>query len=253
MFHESLDVAARRDGLRLFERELARHLGPGLLGVVYRAMTDDLVAVLDGPGRISRRIDPTAVLRNRWTRFADWQDTLSPALRRRMAEIAADDTVEVSTATGRTDLDAHELAVLLNAHRARQDQRAWQEGQRSRLAGLHLDTRSPVSAAYLDLLVRRPDVTTRVYRDRAGRLLALNTMLDNPVSPALGHWADLPVGAGGRPGLYLDCYAHCVRQVIERGRPELTAGRTLLDSKAALGFGRRELSTVAVPRPVMGR
>ncbi|TDP98160.1 hypothetical protein [Labedaea rhizosphaerae] len=92
-------------------------------------------------------------------------------------------------APGRTDLDAHELALLLNAHRARQDERAWVGGQRSRTGGLHMDTRSPLS-------------------------------------PYVGKLA-------------------C--------RPELAAGRALLQVKRAFGVGTRDLTTPAAPRPVMGR
>jgi hypothetical protein len=41
--------------------------------------------------------------------------------------------------------------------------------------------------------------------------------------------------------------------MIEQNRPELTAGRALLGNKTALGFGTRALSSIAVPRPVLGR
>ena len=248
VFDDVLDVAGRRVAIRDFERALRAYLGAGLLGVIYRAMNAELVPALAGRGRIIREIDPSAVLCNDYSTVDDWERTLAPEVRWRLR---AD--VEPEAAFGRTDLDPRELATMLNAHRARQDARAWAGGQRSRIGGLRLDTRSPVAPAYLDALVRRPDVLTRTYRDETGRLLGFNTMIDHPDGCAVHHWAALPSAAGGRKGLYVDCYARCVAHMIAQGRPELTAGRAMLAEKAALGFGTRPLYSVAVPRPVLGR
>lgn len=253
VFDSALDAHSRRVALRHFERELTRYLGSGALGVVYRAMTEDVASAMAGRGRFVREIDPTAVMGNKWPRFEDWLACVPPSVRSTVERLATDRTLRISTGSARTDLDASELAALLNAHRARQDARAWNEGQRPRIAGLHLDTRSPISVAYLDALVRRTDVVTRVYREPGGRILAFNTMIDHPVSSAVHHWAALSTRDGGRRDLYVDAYAHCVRRMIDKGRPELTAGRTLLDVKEKLGFGTRPLRSVAVPRPVMGR
>lgn len=238
----------RHAAIREFERALRTHAGPGLLGVVYRAMDPGLVPALAGRGRLAREIDPAAVLVNRYSTVDEWAAALAPDVRRHL-----DPDVATEAAFARTDLDLHELAVLLNAHRARQDERAWAGGQRSRIGGLHLDTRSPIAPAYLDELVRRPDVLTRTYRDGAGRLLGFNTMIDHETGCAVHHWAALPSAAGGRKGLYVDCYARCVAHMIAEGRPELTAGRAMLPEKTALGFGTRSLFSVAVPRPVLGR
>lgn len=234
--------------VRQFERALRDHVGPGLLGVIYRAMNPDLVPALAGRGRVAREIDPAAVLRNTYSTVDEWERGLAPGIRQHLRP-----DVGTEAAFGRTDVDPHELAVLLNAHRARQDERAWAGGQRSRIGGLHMDTRSPISPGYLDALVRRQDVLTRTYRDDAGRLLGFNTMIDHPAGCAVHHWAAQPSAAGGRKGLYVDCYARCVAHMIAEGRPELTAGRAMLAEKTALGFGTRSLWSVAVPRPVLGR
>ncbi|GHG19769.1 MULTISPECIES: hypothetical protein [Amycolatopsis] len=248
VFDDDVDAPSRREAIREFERALRQYVGAGLLGVVYRAMNPELVPALTGRGRISREIDPAAVLRNTYATPAEWEASLSPEVRRYLhADVATE------AAFGRTDLDPHELAVLLNAHRARQDERAWAGGQRSRVGGLHLDTRSPIASGYLDALVRRPDVLTRTYRDGDGRLLGFNTMIDQESGCAVHHWAALPSAAGGRKGLYVDCYAKCVAHMIAARRPELTAGRAMLPEKSALGFGTRSLFSVAVPRPVLGR
>jgi hypothetical protein len=242
------EFGERRPALRRFERALREYVGPGLLGVIYRAVNPELVPALDGRGRVAREIDPAAVLRNTYSTVDEWAGTLAPEVRPYLHQ-----DVATEAAFGRTDLDSGELAVLLNAHRARQDERAWAGGQRSRVGGLHLDTRSPIAPGYLDALVRRPDVLTRTYRDDAGRLLGFTTMIDHPGGCAVHHWAALPSAAGGRKGLYVDCYARCVAHMIAEGRPELTAGRAMLAEKSALGFGTRPLWSVAVPRPVLGR
>ncbi|UOZ08481.1 hypothetical protein [Amycolatopsis sp. WQ 127309] len=242
------DGVDERAAVRRFERALRDYVGPGLLGVIYRAMNPELVPALDGRGRAAREIDPAAVLRNTYSTVDEWERGLAPEVRRYLHQ-----DVGTEAAFGRTDVDPHELAVLLNAHRARQDERAWAGGQRSRIGGLRMDTRSPVAPGYLDTLVRRSDVLTRTYRDNAGRLLGFATMIDHPAGCAVHHWAARPSAAGGRKGLYVDCYARCVAHMIAEGRPELTAGRAMLAEKVALGFGTRSLWSIAVPRPVLGR
>lgn len=247
------DAGQRRAAVRAFERELLRYLGNGLLGVMYRAMTEELATAMHGRARMIRQIDPTAVLTNDLDSVEQWRAGLAPHVSRRLDAVAADTAVVTTAATAREDLDAHELTTLLNRHRLRQDERAWSGGQRARFGGLHMDTRSPVPRGYLDALVRRKDIVTRTYRDRAGRLLGFNTMIDHPRSSAVHHWAALPRAEGGRADLYLDAYARCVRHVVDGGSAELTAGRAMLDNKTALGFGTRALYTVAAGRPVLGR
>ncbi|TLW93144.1 hypothetical protein FFT09_06875 [Saccharomonospora piscinae] len=254
VFRGHVPEAQQRALLRLFERRLAEHVGVGLLGVVYRALPTGLAGAASGPRRPRREIDPTTVLANRFDSVEDWIAALRPPVRQAVREsraVAAE--LDVTAGAGRTDLDAAELAALLNEHRARQDARAWRSGQRARVAGLHLDTRSPVPTAYLDALVRRPEVTTRTYRNGTGTLLGFHTLIDGEGGMAMPHWAALPAGRGGVARLSVDAYARCVGNLVERGRPELTAGRTLLDLKAALGFDTRTLVSVAVPRPVLGR
>lgn len=253
LFRNIVDAEGRRIALREFERELARYVGLGLMGVVYRAMSPDIAQAVAGPRRMIREIDPTMVLPNRFDSPDEWAASLRPEIRSTVRECVPGADIDVTTGSGRTDLDAGELTGLLNEHRARMDARAWRSGQRSRIAGLHLDTRSPVATAYLGAFLRRGDVVTRVYRDADRRLLAFNAMIDNPDGLALHYWAAVPANRGGRRGLYVDAYVHAVRRLVETGRAELTAGRTLLDLKAGFGFTTRTLMSVAVPRPVMGR
>ncbi|GAA1232166.1 hypothetical protein GCM10009676_14080 [Prauserella halophila] len=248
-FHSGVDV---RGAIREFERSLVHRVGPGLLGVLYRAMTDDLADAMSGPQRPHRVIDPAAVLHPPAT-VDEWRAGLGTDVRATVDAIDADPEVRTDVGAGRDDLDASELAALLNAHRARQDARAWAGGQRSRFAGLHLDTRSPVSPAYLDALLRRPNVLTRTYRTPTGRLLGFSTMITDRGTAAFHHWAAVSRVDGGRPGLHRHAYAQAVAQAIDLGSTELTAGRAMLDEKAALGFrDTRQLHTVAAPRPLLG-
>ncbi|WP_414944921.1 hypothetical protein [Amycolatopsis sp. cmx-11-32] len=250
---ERLDDAERRQAIRRFEQALRTHLGPGLLGVIYRAMNPELLPAMEGRGRVSREIDPAAVLLNTYSTVDDWERGLGDEPRETLRGLRVDEDLRTEVAPARRDLDVHELSALLNAHRARQDDRAWAEGQRSRIGGLHMDTRSPIAPSYLDALVRRPDVVTLTYRDGSGRLLGFGTLFDAEEGCALHQWAALPSAGGGRKGLYVDFYARGVEHMIVNRRPELTAGRAMLADKAALGFGTRALVSVAVPRPVLGR
>ncbi|MPZ82680.1 MAG: hypothetical protein GEV28_20670 [Actinophytocola sp.] len=241
VFAPRLGLPARVAAVRAFERELVRYLGFGLLGVLYRAMTEELVPAITGPGRPHRTIDPVAVLVNEWSTVDD------PAAGRPAGGV--DRTLVVRSGAGRDDLDAAELAALLNRQRAHDDALAWAGGQRRRFGGLvQLDTRSQVASAYLDRFVRRPEVDTLTYHDADGMLVAFNTLIDHPDSADVYHWAVAPDRADAA-----DCYARRARYMIEHGRRELTAGRGLLEVKERLGFGTRVLHTVAAPRPVLGR
>ena len=243
VFLPGVDDDRKRAAVRAFERAVVDRLGPGLLGVVYRAVDHDLGPVLSGRGRVTREIDPVAVLSDVGSAEA-WERRLPDAVRDRLGA----GSLRVESKVSRADLDARELATLLNDHRARQDARAWREGQRSRVGGLHLDTRSRIAPSYLDALVRRPDVVTTTYHTAEDELAAFSVLLDHEEGAALQHFAARPGS-----GLWVDACARAVRHTADRGRPLLTAGRTLLDRKAALGFGTRPLVSVAVPRPFLGR
>ncbi|OZM75311.1 GNAT family N-acetyltransferase [Amycolatopsis antarctica] len=233
-----------REAVRAVERELVRALGRGLLGVFYRGVGPGLLPAVEGGGRISRQTDSAAVLENHFEGTEDWLAALSKSrrggLRRQQRALAGDSSLVVRGGAGRTDLDAAVVARLINAHRAR-------------FPAPPLDTRSPVAASYVDALVRHPAVHTLTYHDDGGRLLALNTMLDHPVTPVKQHWAALSRADGGRPNLYFDAYVRAVRWATAHGRPRVSAGRGKLDVKASLGFAPSPVHGVLVPRPVLGR
>jgi hypothetical protein len=236
VFTPDLPADARTAAIRSFEKALTRYLGPGLLGIFYRAMTADLVPAMTGTGRPHKVIDPVAV------------HTAGAAL-----APVTDLNLEVRNGFGRTDLDPVELSALLNHQRAADDARAWANGQPRRFGGVvHVDTRTLVTSAYLDRFIRRPDVDTMTYHDPDGTLVAFNTLIDHPTRADMYHWAAKPTRTDATD-LYADCHQRRARYVATRGRRELSAGRGLLDVKSRLGFGTRELHTVAAPRPLLGR
>ena len=245
VFAPDFPAVDRQVLVRAFERALRRHLGTGLMGVLYRAIDEEFATGVDGLGRLVKRAEPTAVLENRFTTEEDWIATLPgrrrSGLRRRRRRIAEDPTLVVRGGPGRDDVDGVEVAALIRAHR-------------ERYGKLKLDTRTMPSAGFLHSYVRRPDIHTLTYRDTDGRLLAVNTLLDHPDSPSLQHWAALPLDERGRgAGLYFDSYVRAVRFMAQRGAKELSAGRGMIELKQELGFRPRALFAAAAPRPVLGR
>ncbi|WP_037310562.1 GNAT family N-acetyltransferase [Amycolatopsis orientalis] len=243
VFAPRVAAAERRPLIREFERALRGRLGPGLLGVLYRALGEEFAKDLRGPGRLVKHVDSVAVLENRFGSEDEWIASLPKSrrggLRRQRRRLAADPDLVVKGGPGREDVDSAEVAALIQAHRERH----------GRLA---LDSRTMPSAAFLRRFLRRPDVHTLTYTGADGRLLAVNTLLDHPDSPAKQHWGTLPVTEGGRQGLLFDSYIHAMRYATRRGVKELTAGRGLPELKATLGFRARPVYTAAVPRPVLG-
>jgi hypothetical protein len=242
-FTERLDDLARKEILRVFERAICRFAGVGCLGVVYRVVSPDTTALVSGRGRVVRDAMPTMVLQNDFGGVEDWLSSLSrsrrSSVRGQVKKIAGDPDLEVHTAAARQDLDAAELVDLLRAHRAR-------------LGPVKFDSRGPVTAEYLDLLVRRRDVFTTTYRSGSGRLLAFTNLLDHPAVPLSQHWAARAFDDGRPKHLYFDVVVRLVRHMIEGNRKSLSVGRGLTELKSTLGFTPRPLRAVVVPRPVAG-
>ncbi|MGX7826273.1 GNAT family N-acetyltransferase [Actinokineospora sp. 24-640] len=242
-FHPDLTAAGRREAVRGLERALAR--GPGVLaGLVYRAVDPADLPTLSGPGRVARSIMPTMVLDNRWSTMDGWLACLNRSRRKAMRRVEettrADPGLDVRESPGRDDVDGHEVAALINRHRAG-------------FPPQFLELRTPVSGAYLDRFLRRPDVRCLTYRRRDdGRLIAVNTVVDHPRSPVLQHWAALRDAEGGRRDLYFDCYRRGVRHMIDAGRAEISAGRGMTELKATLGFTPRDIVSLLVPGPLAG-
>lgn len=244
VFDPGLDTAVREEVVRLAERELVRRFGFALLGVLYRALDRELAGIVGGRGRLTREVDSVSVLANVFSSPDDWFAALSKSrrssLRRQRKELESSTDLLIHGGAGRRDLDGAQVARLINRHRAERGKAP-------------LDTRSPLSGAYFETFLRRPDVHTLTYHDDEGRLLAVNTMLDHPDSVIKQHWAALSEAEGGRKHLFFDSYQRAVRHLVSRGAGELSAGRQPHEVKRSLGFGTRPIFGVAVPRPVVGR
>ncbi|TLW93145.1 hypothetical protein FFT09_06880 [Saccharomonospora piscinae] len=246
-FAEDVDEPGTAELLRRVERALAARLGPRLLGVLYRAVDTTLAAALAGRGRLVRQVDTVSVLANTFGGEDDWLGSLSKSrrssVRRSLREVerrVASARLVIRGGPARDDLHGREIAALVNRHRAER--------------GVpRLETRSPLLGSYFHRFVKRPDVHTLTYHDDEGRLLALNTMLENSRCLVKQHWAALPPADGGVRHLLFDSYARAVRHMVSAGVAELSAGRRPHDVKRSLGFAPRPVYGVAVPRPVMGR
>jgi hypothetical protein len=211
--------------------------------VAYRVVTPETMPLVSGRGRKVVEAVPTMVLRNDFGSLDDWFSSLTrsrrSSVRGQVKKISADPGIVVRTATARDDLDGGELAGLLLAHRAR-------------MGTVKFDSRGPVTAEYLEALVRRPDVVTTTYHDESGRLLAFSNLLDHPVVPLYQHWAARTFDEGRPKHLYFDVIVRTVRYMIEGNRKSLSMGRGLGEVKSSLGFTPRPLRAVVVPRPVAG-
>lgn len=233
-----------RASTRRCERALANHFGPGLLGVFYRAVNDDLLPALDGTGRLVKQTDSVAVLRLDFADVDGWLAGLTrnrrKSLRKLERLLARDTDLVVRGGPGRTDLDPVEVTRLVNSHRLER-------------GVARFDMRLLPTATYMDAFLRHRNVHTLTFHDTAGRLLGVNTLIDHPVRPVLQHWASAPLAEGGKPNLYFDAYIRVVRHLTAVGRPELSAGRGLLDVKETLGFEPNAVYGVVATRPVLGR
>lgn len=231
----------RRLLLRRFEQAARRRLGWGLVGVLYRMVTEPHLAAVARRGAIVRESPGTTLMNLPWTSTEEWISSLRKgrrhSLRGQVRRVAAADDVEVTMGRARTDLDPGELAELNRRHTAR--------------LAARFDPRPPLPAAYFAEFLRRDDVTVLTYR-AARRLLGFAIVFDHPAAPAYGQWAALPPEEGGRKDLYFDSYARVVGRALAEGAKQLFAGRGLTEVKGSLGFEYVPMKLVAVPRWAMG-
>ncbi|ANN19588.1 hypothetical protein SD37_30895 [Amycolatopsis orientalis] len=116
VFAPRVAAVERRPLIREFERALRRRLGPGLLGVLYRAVGEEFATDLRGPGRLVKHVDSVAVLKNRFGSEDEWIASLPKSrrggLRRQRRRLALDSRTMPSAAFLRRFLrrpDVHTL------------------------------------------------------------------------------------------------------------------------------------------------
>ena len=229
--------------LRAFERAAFRYFGPGIRGVLYRAVPDADVPPLAGRGRPARRLveDTRMALPHRTK--DEWLASLGRSrrqdLRRRSRIVRRDPDLRVQFGFRRTDLDPAELAELLRRHLARLS------GRFSALLGAHSQE---LPTGFFARVVERDDIGLVSYHSAAGRLLAFGTLLDNGDWPTIAWWAALTPEEGGRQNLYFDHYVQLVEWCIDNGRRGINGGRGMPVLKASLGFETVPMHVVAAPR-----
>ncbi len=237
-WHFAADVPAetRRELLGAFERAAARRFGWGLVAFAYRNVPVAEVGLVERRGATVRDTAGDADMRlstlDGW--LAGLKSTRRAELRRRRRRLDADPDLTVAIAPGRTDLDADELARMMNDHAGAREGR--------------VDRRAPLPASYFAALTGLDDVSTLTYTGPDGRLLAAGVYFHHPVRPRLSWWASVPPEQGGRKHLYYDSYLRYVEYAVAMGGEGLSAGRGTLDIKAELGFSEVPLKLVVVPR-----
>ncbi|WP_460340136.1 GNAT family N-acetyltransferase [Actinoallomurus acanthiterrae] len=239
-WHFSADVPAEaRAGLmRAYERAALRRLGVGTTGFVYRHVPVDEVSAVARRGALLRETagDTELTLGT----VDDWLAGLGPsrrkALRRRRRRIDEDLTVVIGRA--RTDVDADQLARMVNRHVVARTGR--------------IDRRAPLPPSYFAAFTAHDDVSTLTYTQADGRLLAAGTFLHHPTRPQLSWWASVPPEEGGRGHLYFDCYGRFVEYAVAAGAQRLSAGRGADEHKRELGFAVVPARLVIVPRWAAG-
>jgi uncharacterized protein len=224
---------------RAFERAAYRRFGPGIRGVLYRAVPDDQVDAVGGRGRVVRPSTPATRMELPWASLDEWLATRSRSrrqdLRRITRKLRKDPDLRIEFGFRRTDLDPAEVTRLVRRHQ-------------KRLAGRFGARWQQLAVPYVARLLDRDDVGLATYHDANGRLLAFGMLLDNGDWPVIHWWAALAPEEGGRLNLYFDHYVRFLEWCIANGRRGVDGGRGLANVKASLGFEPVGMHLVAAPR-----
>ncbi|NUR52783.1 MAG: hypothetical protein HOV71_32040 [Hamadaea sp.] len=212
----------------------------GVQGVLLRQIiADTLPAVLRRPA-ITREGGPIAHFANRFGDFDAYAHSLGrrrgplrPVYNRlaRDTDLVVESTMDGELSAPVTPLD---LRRLVNLVVDRHHTRRW-------LRKRHLS--EAVAAAQ----VGTPGVHLRTYRDRAGRLLAVHTVLDHPELPVSSAWGSLDLADGGRKDLWFHSNAELARWCIETGRAGFLSGQGSLTEKRRLGHELTRQWAVLIP------
>ncbi|MCP2326885.1 hypothetical protein HDA40_005392 [Hamadaea flava] len=212
----------------------------GIQGVLLRQIVaETLPAVLRRPAVVREGV-PMAHFANR---FADF-DAYAHSLGRRRGPLRPvynrlgrdTDLVVESTMDGDLSIPvtAADLRRLVNLVVDRHHTRRW---LRKRY----------LSEAVAAAQVGTPGVHLRTYRDLAGRLLAVHTVLDHPDLPVSSAWGSLDLADGGRKDLWFHSNAELSRWCIETGRRGFLSGQGSLAEKQRLGHETTRQWQVLIP------
>jgi hypothetical protein len=211
--------------VRAFRRAARRSLGPGVQGVLWRQLGEADDGWLPRP-RYVRRTEPLAVL-DAPPSVDGWLAGLRPKRRKDLGRLLrivdADPDLQVRTGAVGAVATPAELAHLARLNFVKHG------------AGALERDSGPRSTVWQEATAGRDDVHAVVYRDRAGRILAAGTVLDDPAWPLWLSWGALPVEQGGRRHLYFDLLRRHVQGVVDRGASGLVLGKGMAALKADLG------------------
>lgn len=228
-----------REDFRVFERAAYKRFGPGIRGLVYRAVPGDQLGALGGRGRLVRPSTPSTRMELPWSSLDEWLATRSRSrrqdLRRITRKLRADPDLRIDFGFRRTDLDPAEVTRLVRRHQ-------------QRLAGRFGARWQGLAVSYVARLLDRDDVGLVTYHDAGGRLLAFGMLLDNGDWPVIHWWAALAAEEGGRLNLYFDHYVRFLEWCIAQGRRGVDGGRGLAHVKGSLGFEPVPMNLLVAPR-----
>lgn len=221
-FVDGLPHADRVAAVRAFERAIRDRLGPGHLGIAYRNLSSEHLALVTGPGRRLQRLRPRMVLDNQWSDAAEYWRSL-PAkwrsqLKRIRAEVDADSSVKVELTT---QIDPEEAAWLAEVIRQRYTPR--------------FPPMPPLPAVAIAEVAQLPGTRFITYRERSGRLLGYSTLYDTGSELTLIWWGSRADGDGRRANLYFDQYLRAIELMIDLERPRMVLGAGMERIKARFG------------------
>ncbi|WP_433663829.1 hypothetical protein ACQPW1_17990 [Nocardia sp. CA-128927] len=216
------DPARQTELFGVLARGLRARFRHAVLGTLWRELDRDQADGLGGI-RITREVNPTAVLPIEWPDEAGWLSTLSSNRRRSLraeARWLSRDQDLIAGSGPVSALDADQLIGLFRRTEEKYD-------------GLGRAPRMPDEWLYR--LLSRPEVLTMHYHDADRNLLAAFTILDHPTWPLVHRWGALPVEEGGRKHLYFDAFRRTVGWAVSEGKHGLIWGKGLPDVKERLG------------------
>lgn len=217
-FAPGLSPADRAAAADAHARALRGRLGEGCLGIAYRQVGADDVAVLR-PKR-AWRLHPEMVLTNRWADTASYLAELPSRHRVQVRRNRRRMGAELRVAYAPTVPPAEASRLVLDVR------------TRNRPA---LAVTPPVPAEYFARLNSVDQVCFLTYRDTAGVLLAFCVVHDDGTDLLATLWGGRAPADGGRPGLYFDLYPRLIEHLIGLGRRRLRLGKGQTEVKARFG------------------
>lgn len=227
-----------RELIDVYAPAMRRSLGLGFRGMLVRQVPEEGLDDVRGRFRLVRKTEDIAVMRvEGLATREEWMATLARKRRQNLGKIfrtvEADPSIEVTFLPGERADPARIAALLRHNERKHHD-----------VPIVPL----PQFIGYLSALLAQPDVLVIEYSDPAsGALLAVATILDDPVRPIARHWSALPPEEGGRRNLYFHFYGEAVRWAITQGRPEVVFGKKMAELKQTLGAHLIPQYAAAVP------